>query len=724
MCNKHLRPMRREPERRVFPSGGCPGSAANQRFARRPRAGAHPRGAVIVIVLLATLLLGGVLCYVMDMGQQVNNRIVTQHAADAAAVAAGGWIAREFNTIAGDNVGIAKLLAAVNVLDSVPLATQITLQEDNVLAPALANSLNIAIAGPQGASWVRAGLQQLYNGPDIGAIRHGMIQDIAYLTPIDQLFNHSGYDVTQMTFYNAPSGGQGEIWRAMTALDQYSQAAAADLGVLTTLNSVRGGQANLAGDCATVLIPALPTIPTLHGRFDDFERPVRHGLLPGAAGTNFGGSTEQLHNPAPAAPIGQVDNPLTNRGPCDTEFGWRTIIMQGGTSQTIKGTSDPIAGSGHNDTGLGGAPFSNDTSVQITPAVPVGYSVYGFQTAALSGVYGSTQLWRSDWNRWLSTLANIKLSYLWPLPGTPAGIQQIVNPQWTIGYPQAVALANQNPGQVYETCLAYVSIRSKVPIGDASFLAPGTWAYENGTDTPDGRLRYVRGWLDPATWTARSPNVTQVGNYDWRDCWQYQVNQDTAIGVTEQKDPKTNNPIPQTVYRIDDYVFIGACLGPQIPVRNPYQGFDPGAAGAPAPTDIDRTQIPVPALLASGAPGPASTTLASHLTLVAATRQADTAILWPTRFTGNKPYANMVALAKVIVFNNHSWDLWTQMWAAQMVPVQAAAPGNTDYADLVSTMQASLAAVSNAPSLSARDYTNLQTYLTNLTPLAQQTLLH
>src|SRR5690554_1398301 len=79
-------------------------------------------GVVIVMTLIAIVLLAGMLFYVMNMGRATTARVTTQHSADAAAAAASGWVARSMNTVAMNNVEIARYIALINVLDSLPLA--------------------------------------------------------------------------------------------------------------------------------------------------------------------------------------------------------------------------------------------------------------------------------------------------------------------------------------------------------------------------------------------------------------------------------------------------------------------------------------------------------------------------------------------------------------------------------------------------------------------------
>ncbi|MEM6856216.1 MAG: hypothetical protein AAF593_17585, partial [Planctomycetota bacterium] len=49
--------------------------------------------------------------------------------------------------------------------------------------------------------------------------------------------------------------------------------------------------------------------------------------------------------------------------------------------------------------------------------------------------------------------------------------------------------------------------------------------------------------------------------------------------------------------------------------------------------------------------------------------QPKTASFWSSRFDGDRPDHFQVGVAQSAVFNNHSWDLWTQMWHAQLTPI-------------------------------------------------------
>src|SRR5699024_7283952 len=99
------------------------------------------------------------------------------------------------------------------------------------------------------------------------------------------------------TFFNGPHG-RGKLWKAMAALDGFSQAVMGNLDELARQAATRVGRADLSAGGGAVLLPGKLSIPWRRGTFADFQRPVSMGRLPEA-----------------------VDDTRTNRGPYDTIFG-------------------------------------------------------------------------------------------------------------------------------------------------------------------------------------------------------------------------------------------------------------------------------------------------------------------------------------------------------------------------------------------------------------------
>ncbi len=114
----------------------------------------------------------------------------------------------------------------------------------------------------------------------------------------------------------------------------------------------------------------------------------------------------------------------------------------------------------------------------------------------------------------------------------------------------------------------------------------------------------------------------------------------------------------QPYYRTRYIFLVGINIGPDILVRDPYTGFNPNASDAPAPTDLDHSLI-----------GADTTNKQSYLSVLAFARQPSESEVWAKKFSQAQPHQFVTSVAQAKVFNNHSWDLWTQMWHAQLQPV-------------------------------------------------------
>ena len=112
------------------------------------------------------------------------------------------------------------------------------------------------------------------------------------------------------------------------------------------------------------------------------------------------------------------------------------------------------------------------------------------------------------------------------------------------------------------------------------------------------------------------------------------------------------------------YVFVGAQVGEPAAVRNPFNfdAEDRNRIAGPInfPTQLDTTGRKVP-----GAFGREDRDL--HFFGLA--YQPNDAAFVSASFDGDRPDRHRVGIAQAQVFNNHSWDLWTQMWHAQLAPV-------------------------------------------------------
>jgi hypothetical protein len=242
-----------------------------------------------------------------------------------------------------------------------------------------------------------------------------------------------------------------------------------------------------------------------------------------------------------------------------------------------------------------------------------------------------------------------------------SGIREVISPDWRTNFDEAASIAEARTPEIRETAFMVIEIKSRYPVGHSGFMSPGSWALVEEDNRISPRMVVVGGWEDPRRW-----GVDQTSNWCWRDEWDYQVYYDQTIGLPPSYEPSTNpdgsstqRPVMQTVYRIDHFVFAGVNVGEEAGVTNPYAGFDPGGDDAPAPMNLDPQRLKHEDEMAR----------MNYLSVLAVVRRPDTPQAWPSRFRGGRPTPNLYAMAQARVFNNHSWDLWTQMWHSELEPV-------------------------------------------------------
>lgn len=597
------------------------------------------RAVVLVIMAIAALLLGGILMFVLNTGHQINRRIQTQTAADATASAAATWIARSMNTIAMNNVGMARYLAAINNLDATPQATEFALIEQTAFRDILATQIHASFSGD---GQLNAHFQQ-----ELANLLDELNNEVQQLSEAHGVFQT--WDIRAQTHYN---GGQGAMWQAMTAMDQLSQTTLENLAALTHTHAMTAGQTNLPADedSLAIVLPIQIRIPAERGSFDDFRLPVSQGILP----------------------ISQ-DDPPHRRGPFDALFGWRDLVgdYQGGTFVRDDGGSQVVSGGGSGvpiGSGVGPGTYGSGAWVGGT-FIPTGYRVYGphqWLLRTASWDLGPYQYGGSIWDNsthqifagdlrharfymWLAQMANVKLNYCW---AGQVELADIRRPDWRTQSPEeAEALGDS----VYETGFIIYEMKSRYPVGHAQFLTQGTYA---PVSTPQPRLLRTRSesldleFMDPRTFSAQ-----QISDRTWRDEWTYEVAYDYEIGLIPETDD-AGEPIDHTVYRYDHFIYVGVNVGEEESVENPYAGLNRASESAPAPILLNHD-------LLSHEPEDRW----AYLTILAVAQQSDEAQSWPAGFNARKPHPYIVASAQATVFNNHSWDLWTQMWQARMQPV-------------------------------------------------------
>lgn len=633
-------------------------------MSKHPQHGQPQRHAVVLIVtLLAMVLLAGLVMYVFNAAHHVNQRRHLQDIADASAHAGASWMARGLNTVAMNNVAITRLIAAVNVIDAIPQAIDFTLMDQRTLSNSLRSQLQHGVAG----FWV---------GDALAAMRTEIDVEVDLLTPLDDLMSED--DVAALTVYASPTG-RGSFWEAMIAADTISTTLMETMDTLVQRSARAGVESNAGAETMSVMLPLFPQIPWRRGQFADFRRPVTLGLLPA-----------------------ETDDKIIRRGPWDTVFGWRDLV--GGTTDShfVPGTIQN-AGGGSPSVSIGrGAGRGNGHTV-VTHREPDAYRVYGpfnWMLRRMSALRHD-HLWHSRFDHWVARIARRKMHDLWPTEGSDGLGDIIIDPVYVTDFDHALAIAADTPGWIVETVFVAVEVKSRSPLISAQH--DDAWAYvDAGSEHRSPRVVRVRGWENPQTW-----GVPQVADHVWRDTWTYQVYADPEIGISASTEPDGVTPISQEAYRTDDYVFIGVNIGTAATIRNP-NNF------------TGETELPAPVTLEALASDPITARREGFRTL-GLVQRADRAPMWGTRFTGRKPYPHLVASAQCAVFNNHSWDAWTQMWHVRVEPV-------SDYDGWILNLEEAAADLTSSDALPPEEtmppLADLAEYLRSTFDLADSMLSH
>ena len=229
--------------------------------------------------------------FTLNLGTQVNRRVEAQNAADAAAQAAAVWTARSMNEVAMDNIDMAEAVALVNIMDAMPQAVANVYNEAKAFRDRLKQQLQQGLGN---SSALTGPVTEQYN-----LLLDRLIDTYNQAAPPYKMYLN--LDIDAITHYDR----DGALWKKMYAEDELNQALVEGLRLRMLEGGIEAGEAAITrskarADNAVVILPTDAPLPIKRGQFNDFRRPTLHGLLP----------------------IG-IDNPVTNRGPFDTVFGWR-----------------------------------------------------------------------------------------------------------------------------------------------------------------------------------------------------------------------------------------------------------------------------------------------------------------------------------------------------------------------------------------------------------------
>ncbi len=645
------------------------------------------RGQVLVILLLSMAVLVGLVLFVFNLGDQVNRRLELQNAADSAAISGAGWMARAMNTIAMNNVAQSRMIALVPILDALPLAIEMTLEDvlawEKMLDPLARQVQNSPrILNLQERAMLTEAIANLQTVYDSGA-------GLANVSKTD-LLNDAHSALTEKFMKGITHWPDGELWQAAIALGDISLAAAESAAELAQLNATEFALAS--GAESAFLLPASSSFPYLEGDFDSFA-PVLIGHvttdtddddlpLPKTAefespvsdwkslGQYYRYSWPRNHPIGGAIPEqGDGEVEAHRLGPFFKLFGWRNEVYDLSdserTSSTLGVDSDQDSGSSPVNSARQGGSITHSWDPE--PEL-IGYESYGPYSWALTHIMGLTELWDTNFKRHIRDVAEIKLGYMFD--GGP--LESVHFPEWITDYDEAKRIGQVEPTRVKETRVIRIRIISSVQRDSANWLGEKTV-----TDPATGQditvrtftsshlnpeIRWWKRWKDPATFGGSRLGTLPIWEKEYQSIYGGKV---PNIGLYDNG--------PHTLYRLDLWLFIGADVGEDVEVSDPSKGRGPGDGPRPILLDTSDGDYETDDAGRSNADEGVRRELFTYLG-VAGKANKTRASVKPAPFDPASPHEKMVAVAQASVFNNESWDLWTQTWQARLVPVTKFGP--------------------------------------------------
>jgi hypothetical protein len=635
-------------------------------------------GQILIVTLVAISLLVGLVFYVYNSVDQVNQRLEMQGAADAAATAGGGWMARGMNVVALNNTGMSKMLSLVPVLDAQPLGTKMAVEEVTAWEQCLAAQIQRGVGeGGATGNLLATGLE---------ALRSRMAAQRDILLPYNGFLNGGGFSMELTTTYAVAGAGgappHGSLWQAAVTMEDFARATAESAGELAQQRAVTLAKAN--GATAAVLAPLVPVLPARDGTFEDF-RPTLKGVL------RVDGNGATLE--ADGADGGAIpDCAYPHRlGPWARLLRWRHQLY-GGFIQTGQTWMPPTEGGrtrgGSGNVNVGGRSVGGGARAGVGGGSaghwqttgyrePVGYTTYGYYHWAYDHIGGWAiggggqapgSLADTFYCDYVRRLANIKLNYMYPSDanggrGSAAALVDIHYPQWQfLDYNQARAAVAANPNmQVTSTMFYKVEISSSIPEGGAGWLTPGTYLANGDSPKAIWVTRGDKKMEDPNGW-----RIQKIADYIWKDQYQYETTYDPRLGIQKTYDPVTGEEQWHPVYAVEFWIFGGIDTGGPVQVSNP-ANYDP----------TDRLPLPLMLDTATGeydGEDPDSGNRREHFAYLGVARRQMEAPVWSNRFHGANAVGGTVTVAQAKVFNSTSWDLWTQDWQVQLMPVTRPSP--------------------------------------------------
>lgn len=674
--------------------------------ALRRRGGARRGGQVLVLAIVAMIMLVSLALYVFNVGDQVNRRVTMQNIADSVAVSGGGEMARCMNVVAMNNVAEARAIAIVPVMDAIPLAAEMAYSE---LRP-WRTGMEQTMAQMQGEAALNSAVKRkVLQG--MAALHSRLRRQEDTIEPVTE--GSMKKLIEEATTWSVRGVGgappHGSLWRTAVTLDQFNQATVEAAGLLAQANAVRYAHENFGRnvDASGYIVPILPRLPAHRTELADFSPVLRQHLrvdLEAASmrvGNGSGGAIPDAAWPYRLGPWARYlhypdryyvnderfrrwfnqQDPDYNQYHGRLRRGWRRPWgirvpvgpRRTGTRQPREGRriSGPSAGGGRAGSGANrghGASLGGTTSYQPTKLIVRGYTTFGPYEWAKSWItgYAFDRLADSRFREYYDTICATKLNYIFG-PINPT-LRTMHYPRWITDLAEArkTVDGDGNPIRKVRTRYYYIEVISKSREGSASWEDSIT-----SHNLGDPVAKEFNGWVAPEQLKSRVfgrssqpvEGPVQVGQLPM---WRF-----TAEGKETILNPDGTVKDEWPVYFSWYFIFGGVDAGGDVEVSNPanWDRFDE----PPAPMIMDGSEEDNgrggDGVMAYYSDDPDIGMRREFFAFLSIARVHSESAAWPQKFSLMNPTGSIYCMAQSKVFNNCSWDLWTQHWQVQLTPV-------------------------------------------------------
>ena len=690
-----------------------------------PRRRGHARrsGQVLILAIVGMTMLVSLIFYVYNLGDQISRRMSLQNIADSVAVSGAGQMARCMNMVAMNNVAASRAIALVAVLDGIPLSSEMAYAE----LRAWRQGLDDVIAGMRGEAAL-AGDTKRKVLQGIEALQARLLSQEQMIEPILAIRQEIERATTWSLRGVGGSPPHGSLWRTAVTADEFSQATVGAAGVLAQANAVRFADDNF-GDArstsAAFIVPVIPQLPAHRGQLADFIPPLRQHLRVDletasiSVGNGHGGAIPYAKWPYRLGPWARLlhypdryyaandrfDEWFRQQdpdyyqyhgkkkrgwrrpwgitvpvGPVQTRTVTRTITIAARAGSEGRRIVGPSAGGGRAgraaSRGYGptaareGRTYTTTSthSWQPTRHIVRGYTTFGPYEWAKSWIssYAFDALADSRFREYYDTITAPKLNYIFgPL-----------NPELaTIHYPRWVMDINEARKETDAAGNVIRKIRTRyyyLEVIASSREGSSNWESSIISDNlSDPVTKDYGGWVSPEAIKGRAfggsgalqvNGPVQVGALPM---WRF-----TAEGKEQTINPDGTLKEERTVYFSWYFIFGGVDTGGEVEITNPanWDSYDE----PPAPMVMNYTRDdtgtgPDPAYYDDD---PEVGVRREHFAYFSIARTDTKSAVWGKKFKLSNPTNSIYTVAQAKIFNNSSWDLWTQDWQIQLTRVR------------------------------------------------------